>query len=40
MKQEIEELQKIASKKKISVKDIVKSVRKVRPEIYDEEYGE
>ncbi len=39
MKQEIEELQKIASKKKISVKDIVKSVRKVRHEVYDEEYG-
>ncbi len=39
MKKEIEELQKIASKKKISVKDIVKSVRKVRHKIYDEEYG-
>lgn len=35
----IKELQKIASEKKISVDDIVKSVRKIRPKIYEEEYG-
>jgi AbrB family looped-hinge helix DNA binding protein len=37
---EIRELQRMAEEKGITVEDIVKSVRKVRPEIYKEEYGE
>ena len=39
MPPKIRELQKIASEKKIAVKHIVKSVKKVRPTVYEEEYG-
>lgn len=37
---EIKELQKMAAEKGITVEDIVKSVRKARPRVYKEMYGE
>jgi AbrB family looped-hinge helix DNA binding protein len=37
---EIKELQKMATEKGITVEDIVKSVRKARPKVYKEMYGE